>query len=151
MVIPISLWSPQPYKAEYERPCKKHPLATSCRLPKPLTVDFSEMCNPCQPFSTLKSGCGSKTPSEHKLYSATFGEEGSLCSVLSKILSHRHVTEQVQGFRQPYDREVPDHTPLNDLIEKALAIRRPGSLKHYDAWIVLSLDIDAFMKGSRYR
>ncbi len=75
-------------EAELGSPCKIHSgERDTCSLPPRGTVDIVVGSGPCEPFSALRNGAGSRNTAalNHAGYNVSFGETGSLISVVKSL------------------------------------------------------------------
>jgi hypothetical protein len=132
-------------------PCKNHPDGQGCCLPKAGEVDVLDVSGPCQPFTNMTRSGFSKTPQEHRSYNTTFGESGSVCSVVQAVLPKIFISEQVLGFAKPFVKDEPQTSPKAEFISKIMGTVNSQGNHHFENCMAINLDSKEFIDCNRPR
>lgn len=111
-------------------------------------VDLLVGCSPCQPFSKMRHNKG-RTCTDHKFFAVTFGEEGSLISLVSKVLPKIFMVEQVFAFNDNF-RDL-EGTPLSKFMTSVLSITNESGEPHFTGHTALHLDSSVWIDAARGR
>jgi site-specific DNA-cytosine methylase len=135
-------------QAEEGHACLLHPhRAGGCQLPG--AVDVVVGCGPCQPFTSLRQGCGASSPTLHPLFQVTFGKSGSILSLLAAVETDYFLSEQVLGFSHLLKAE--DSSFLDLFVTSVNEVVSPLGESRFQGHARINLDPKAFVDGSRPR
>ena len=157
-IIPCTYWefghlADHVLQAEIGASCRCHPQNGSAGCHLPADVDILVGSGPCQPYSALRQGVNANTKPimEHHGYDTTFGKQGSLVSIVRRVLPKVYISEQVMGFGNPYDKKFPEVCPKHDFVDTIMQITGRDGEEHFKKCIVLKLDSKLMLEAGRPR
>ena len=118
-------------------PCDRHPDRDSCKLESP---DIFCACAPCQPYSVQRR-TGPSSAEAHADYKTLWGEEGSVLSMVQRLLPKIFVSENVMGFEGR----------KQELINQVFAIKNRAGEQHFTTGGCIKLDAKDWVTCSRPR